>query len=183
MRELIPGEEIKIEAVRICVTISWEGMGENLPECDAMVMLLNEKGEIPRRYDLVFYNMPAHRCGGLSILGEESDEAVKKFACDLDKVGAGYAGMEILLNVYEADKRRQDLGMIKNSTVMLSDAKTGDAICSYSFPLQTQGKAAAVLGQLRKREGVWYFSGGEQTYEEWMPTDLFVHYGLTKWKE
>lgn len=154
-------------------------------DCDAMAFLLGEDGKIESKRDVIFYNNLRHYTGSvvhqgdnLTGRGEGDDEQI---LIDLAALPGKIQRVVMLVSIYEADKRKQHFGMIRNAFIRLVDAEKRQELCIYNLSENYDGMRSMIFGEVYRHNGDWKFSAIGQPLSEWSVTDLARRYGLV-WK-
>ena len=157
-------------------------------DCDAIAFLLNSKGNIESRSDVVFFNNLNHKSGcvfhqGDNLTGEgEGDD--EQIMVDLAGLPEEYERIVILVSIYKATDRDQHFGMIKNAFIRLVDADRNKELCIYNLSENYDGMTALVFGELYRYKGEWKFNAVGQPLQVWSIAQLAERYGLPRsvWK-
>lgn len=129
-------------------------------DCDASVILLQNDRFVQKK-DLVYFGQLkgpdgaiVHQGDNLTGAGEGDDEVIK---VSLSKVATKYNKLVFVVNIYQARKRNQDFGMIKNAFIrILDDSRT--EIARYNLTDNYQGYTGLIVGELYRHEGEWKFA-------------------------
>lgn len=129
-------------------------------DCDAFVLMLQD-GKLADVKDIVYFGNLSHKSGSvihtgdnLTGAGEGDDEQI---IIELDKVPAAYDKLILAVNIYQADKRKQDFGMIQNAFIRLVDARNNEEMCIYNLTENYAGQTAMLFGELYRHNGEWKF--------------------------
>lgn len=129
-------------------------------DCDAFVLML-KGGKLADVKDIVYFGNLSHKSGSvihtgdnLTGAGEGDDEQI---IIELDKVPADYDKLILAVNIYQADKRKQDFGMIENAFIRLVDARNNEEMCIYNLTENYAGQTAMLFGELYRHNGEWKF--------------------------
>lgn len=143
-------------------------------DCDAVAILLNH-GHFTRKEDLVFYNNLKHDSGSVVHMGDnltgnaagEKGDA-EQIQIDLKSVPNRYDKILLAVGIYEAHKRHQHFGMIKNAYIRIMDATNGKEMCRYNLTDNYPNMTHVVFGELFKDNNhEWQFKAvGESTMDE-----------------
>jgi len=87
--------------------------------------------------------------------GEGDDEQI---VVQLDLLPSRYDKIIFVVNIYEADKRKQDFGMIKNAFIRIIDADNGQELMKYNLSENYDGKTGMVFGEVYRHNGEWKFN-------------------------
>ena len=180
-------EPTAIDVKDIIVETSWDDKCEHgHVDCDAYPLLLQEDGTLYRRYDMVFYNQPTtFRTDAIKHLEDDIKNELgrERWEADLEKVFAGYGSMQIMLGVYDAERREKCLGCVENIAVTVKDKSTGAPILRYEVKAALANKPAMQIAKIVKDGDKYLFVPEEKAYDKWMMPDLFAEYGLKNWRE
>jgi len=159
---LLEKEDPDIE--RILVGLGWkarEDDGDDF-DLDASCFLLKENMKVRNDGDLIFYNQThsendavVHtgddRSGGS---GESDDEAIR---VDLSKIPAKIEKLSFVVSIYEAEKRRQNFGMIRSAYIRIVNEVTGTEIVRYDLTEEASTDTAMIFGVVYRKDGGWKF--------------------------
>lgn len=165
----------------------WDSYEEKGLDCDVLAVVLDKEGKIPRRYDIAFYNQKAERSKSIRHLGDDilTTKGQEYLSVDFKELPDYCEQIVFILAIYEADSRKQNMGMLSRLQL---DLENGNAEpCSYSLGVSREwsDKAAVVLAKLvRQPDGRWMIEGPDGTLlDDWHATAVFANYGLIRWKE
>lgn len=130
-------------------------------DCDASAILL-QNGKFVDKNDLVYFGNLVHKSNTVIHQGDnltgEGDGDDEQIVIDLSRVPAQYDRIVIVVNIYEAVKKRQHFGMIRNAFIRLVDARNNREICKYSLTDDYSEMTAMIFGEVYRRNGEWKFS-------------------------
>ena len=131
-------------------------------DCDAVAFLLNSEGKIANKKDVVYFNNLKHytKCvihqgDNLTGAGEGDDEQIM---VDLSSLPAQYERVVILVSIYDATKKNQHFGMIRNAFIRLVDMSTNKEMCIYNLSENYDDMTALIFGELYRHNGEWKFN-------------------------
>ncbi len=130
-------------------------------DCDASALLL-KNGKLAGTDDLVYFGNLKHKSGTVKHMGDnltgagEGDD--EQIVVDLASVPAEYDRIVIVVNIYQAVKRNQHFGMIKNAFIRLVDDRNNKEICKYNLTESYSGMTAMIFGEIYRHGGEWKFS-------------------------
>lgn len=130
-------------------------------DCDASALLL-KNGKLAGTDDLVYFGNLKHKSGTVKHMGDnltgagEGDD--EQIVVDLASVPAEYDRIVIVVNIYQAVKRNQHFGMIKNAFIRLVDDRNNKEICRYNLTESYPGMTAMIFGEIYRHGGEWKFS-------------------------
>ncbi len=121
-----------------------------------------QNGRFLDKKDLVFFGNLQHSSGtvlhmgdNLTGAGEGDDEQI---VIDLSSVPQDYDKIVIVVNIYEAVKRRQHFGMIQNAFIRLVDQRNNNEMCRYNLTEDYSGMTAMIFGEVYRYNGEWKFN-------------------------
>ena len=130
-------------------------------DCDASALLL-KNGKLAGTDDLVYFGNLKHKSGTVKHMGDnltgagEGDD--EQIVVDLASVPAEYDRIVIVVNIYQAVKRNQHFGMIKNAFIRLVDDRNNKEICKYNLTESYSGMTAMIFVEIYRHGGEWKFS-------------------------
>lgn len=138
-------------------------------DCDATAILL-QGGKLRGKQDIVYFGNLRHMTGmvqhmgdNLTGAGEGDDEQI---LIDLAGLPAQYDRIVMVVNIYQAQKRGQHFGMIRNAFIRLVDARTNAEMCRYDLTENYAGMTAMIFGEIYRHNGEWKFNAiGQGTYD------------------
>ena len=139
-------------------------------DCDASAILLTN-GRLKSNKDVVYFGHLCHPSGtvqhqgdNLTGAGEGDDEQIVVYLSDVPKQ---YDRIVIVVNIYQASKRHQHFGMIKNAFIRLVDDKTNKEICKYNLSENYDNMTAMIFGEIYRYKGEWKFNAiGQATRDD-----------------
>lgn len=138
-------------------------------DCDASAILL-QNGKLAEKRDLVYFgnlrhytDTVIHMGDNLTGAGEGDDEQI---VVDLANIPQYYDKVVIVVNIYEAVKRKQHFGMIQNAFIRLVNASNNSEMCRYNLSENYEGMMAMVFGEIYRHNGEWKFNAiGQATMD------------------
>ena len=139
-------------------------------DCDAVAIALTDD-KIASKDDVVFYNNLTHRShcilhqgDNLTGAGDGDDEQVLVYLSDLPQQ---YNKIVFAVTIYEATKRAQHFGLIKNAFIRIVNSDNNQEICRFNLSDNYDGMTAMVFGELYRKDGEWKFNAvGEGTRDD-----------------
>ena len=142
-------------------------------ECDASVILCGANGKVispdPKQGCVYFGNLRhssgaiVHQGDNLTGAGEGDDEQIM---VDLPLVPPHIDKLVFVVNIYDANVRRQHFGMIRNAFIRLVDLSNNTEICRFNLSENYDGMTGMVVGELYRHEGEWKFNAIGQAVRE-----------------
>ncbi len=155
---------------RIVVGLGWDevqrrgGLFAPRPQdidCDASAILLQD-GKLRNKYDLVFYNNLSHPSGSVQHMGDNLTGAGagddEQIVVDLSRVPPQIDRIVFTVTIYDAYRRKQHFGMIRNAFIRLVNAANGQEICKYNLTENYDNMTAMIFGEVYRHNGEWKFN-------------------------
>ena len=137
-------------------------------DLDVSVFMLGASGKIPQDKYFVFYNNLKSADGSVESMGdsrtgkgEGDDETI---TVDLSKVDSTIEEIIFVVTVYEAEKRRQNFGQVRNSYIRIYDGETQEEIAKYELEEDFSRETAIEFGKLYKKNDEWKFQAVGEGY-------------------
>ena len=130
-------------------------------DCDAFALML-QNGKLVDNKDIVYFHNLTHMSGSVQHMGDnltgagEGDD--EQIVIDLSRVPAEYDKIVIVVNIYQAVKRKQHFGMIQNAFIRLVDARNNKEMCKYNLTENYSGMTAMIFGEIYRHNGEWKFN-------------------------
>lgn len=155
---------------RIVVGLGWDevqrrgGLFAPRPQdidCDASAILLQD-GKLRNKYDLVFYNNLSHPSGSVQHMGDNLTGAGagddEQIVVDLSRVPPQIDRIVFTVTIYDAYRRKQHFGMIRNAFIRLVNTANGQEICRYNLTENYDNMTAMIFGEVYRHNGEWKFN-------------------------
>ena len=130
-------------------------------DCDASAILLKD-GKLTNMQDLVYFGNLSHKSGTVNHMGDNltgaGDGDDEQIIIDLSRVPEQYDRIVIVVNIYQAVKRKQHFGMIENAFIRLVDARNNNEMCKYNLTENYSGMTAMIFGEVYRHNGEWKFN-------------------------
>lgn len=150
------------------------GLGRPQPiDCDASVILCGEDGKLVSRDTnqcCVYFGNLRHPSGAivhqgdnLTGAGEGDDEQIM---VDLTRIPPQIHKMVFVVNIYDANVKRQHFGMIRNAFIRLVDMDKRSEICRFNLSEGYDGMTGLIVGEIYRRNGEWKFNAIGQPVRE-----------------
>lgn len=154
------------------------GGGQSI-DCDASAFVLTN-GRIASKDDIVYFNHLTHRSGAVRHMGDnltgDGDGDDEQIIINLKSLPKKYDGVAVVVNIYRAEAKKQDFGMIRNAFIRICDNKTGKELVRYNLSDDYAGKTAMVFGRLYLHNGEWKFDAIGQGTNDGSVTELAKRY-------
>ena len=150
------------------------GLGKPQPiDCDASVILCGGNGKLIdpdiNRSVVYFGNLRhgsdaiIHQGDNLTGEGEGDDEQI---LVDLQRIPQEIQRLVFVVNIYDANKRGQHFGMIKNAFIRLVDVYGKKEFCRFDLSEDYSGMTGLIVGEIYRRDGEWKFNAIGQPVRE-----------------
>lgn len=130
-------------------------------DLDASVFLLNEREKLISDNHFIFYNnltspdtqkSVKHMGDNLTGEGDGDDEVI---LIDLRKIPPEVCRIAVTVTIYEADKRKQNFGQVKNAFVRLVDVETKEEVLRYDLEEDFSIETAIIMAEIYRKDGEW----------------------------
>lgn len=130
-------------------------------DCDASVLLL-QGGKLMGKEDIVYFGNLRHASGTVQHMGDNltgaGDGDDEQIVVDLSRIPESYDRIVIVVNIYQALKRKQHFGLIENAFCRLVDGNKKTEMCRYNLTDDYSGATALIFGEIYRHNGEWKFS-------------------------
>ncbi len=130
-------------------------------DCDASAIML-QGGRLQNNRDVVYFGNLTHSTGTVQHMGDnltgEGEGDDEQIVIDLARVPAQYDKIVVVVNIYQAMKRNQHFGMIRNAFIRLVDARNNREMCRYNLTDDYSGMTAMIFGEVYRYNGEWKFN-------------------------
>ncbi|MBF0337879.1 MAG: TerD family protein, partial [Nitrospirae bacterium] len=130
-------------------------------DLDASVYLLGANGKVRSDSDFIFFNnlkspegAVEHMGDNLTGAGEGDDEMVK---VDLDKIPADLSKLVFGVTIYDADKRKQNFGMVRGAFIRIVNQDDNKEVVRYDLSEDYSTETAMLFGELYRNNDEWKF--------------------------
>lgn len=152
---------------KVIVGLGWDaapakrglfGGSGNSIDCDASAILL-KNGKFASDKDLVYYGNLKHPSGAVKHCGDnltgDGDGDDEQIIVDLSSIPSDYDKIVIVVNIYRAEAKKQDFGLIQNAFMRVVNADTNTEIARYNLTEDYPGMTAMIFGELYRHNGEW----------------------------
>ena len=148
---------------KIMVGLGWDvntDYGEDF-DLDASVFMLDSNGKSKPEWFIYYNNLQdpnkcvVHQGDNRTGSGEGDDERIY---IDLDLIPPDVDKIAITITIDQADKKRQNFGMVKNSFCRLVDSTNDSEIIHYDLGEDFSIETAIVVGEVYRHKGDWKFN-------------------------
>ena len=120
-------------------------------DCDASALLLRN-GKLAGNQDIVYFGNLQHGSGAVEHLGDNltgvgagDDEQI---VIALNRVPAEYDRIVMVVNLYQAQQRKQHFGMIRNAFIRIVDTRGNQELCRFNLSDDYSGMTAMIFGEV-----------------------------------
>ena len=134
-------------------------------DCDASCILCGEDGKAispeAKKCCVFFGNLRdasgaiVHQGDNLTGSGDGDDEEIM---VDLTMIPQNIAKLVFVVNIYDANVRRQHFGMIRNAFIRLVDMNKNTEICRFNLSEDYSGQTGMIVGEIYRHGGEWKFN-------------------------
>ncbi len=150
-------------------------------DLDASVFLTDASGKCTSDSDFIFYGNLKHSSGCVEHKGDNrtgsGDGDDEQIDVDLSKVPENLSKIAFTVTIYEADKRKQNFGMVSNSYCRIVDQTTNEELVRFDLGEDFSIETAVVVGELYKNNGEWKFNAIGSGFQGGLGA-LCAHYGI-----
>lgn len=163
------GQRVSLDKIAPGLTAVFIGLGWDVNrtdtgtdfDLDASVFLLNAQEKLISDEHFIFYNNVSspdpdksvkHMGDNLTGEGEGDDEVI---IVDLRKVPTNVQRIVITVTIYEADKRGQNFGQVRNAFVRLVNVETKEEVLRYDLEENFSIETALIMTELYRKDGEW----------------------------
>lgn len=131
-------------------------------DCDASAFVCGADGKLMNQKDIVYFGKLKHHSGAITHMGDnltgDGDGDDEQIVMQLDRIPAEYERVVFVVNIYQAYKRNQHFGMIRNAYIRIVDADSNTELCRYNLSDNYDKMTAMIFGEVYKRQNEWKFN-------------------------
>lgn len=151
-------------------------------DCDTSVFLIDERGVIAKKEDIVYFGNLRHKSGCVNHQGDNltggGDGDDEQIMVNLHDMPENYQRVVFVVNIYKAKERGQHFGMIENAYIRIVDAENEKELCIYNLSENYDGMTAMVFGEVYRRNGEWKFNAIGQPTTDNTISELAHRFGF-----
>ena len=149
-------------------------------DCDASVVVCGADGKIMRNEDgLIFYNHLEHSSGAIIHQGDNltggGDGDDEQIYVNLKTMPSNIHRLVFVVNIYDANIKKQHFGMVKNAFIRLVDTDKKTEICRFNLSDNYDGMTGLVVGEIYRHNGQWKFNAIGRSVKEASRITTFVN--------
>lgn len=162
---LVKDQRVDLTKTNPNLTVAHVGLGWDVNagnsgtfDLDVFAMLLTG-GKTADKSKVVFFNNKVqpgvtHLGDNLTGAGDGDDETIK---VEFSKLDPSIDEILVCVNIFEADSKRQNFGMVNNAFIRVYDGATNGEILKFDLTEDYSGFSGVVMGKLYKHTGEWKF--------------------------
>lgn len=134
-------------------------------DCDASVILCGANGKIVStniKDCLVYFGNLRHSSGAITHQGDNLTGAgegdSEQIMVDLSRIPFNIDKLVFVVNIYDANVRHQDFGMVRNAFIRLVDRSNGREFCRYNLTDNFAGMTGVIVGEIYRSGSEWKFN-------------------------
>ena len=154
-------------------------------DCDASVILCDANGKMiigqgddGIKEGLVYFGNLRHRSGAIIHQGDNltggGDGDDEEIFVDLRNIPSNIHKLVFVVNIYDAEGRKQHFGMIKNAFIRLVDTDKRTEICRFNLSDNYERMTGLIVGEIYRHNGQWKFNAVGQPVREASRLDAFI---------
>ena len=150
-------------------------------DCDASAILCGANGRIVGN-DIsqccVYFGNLRHPSGAIVHQGDnltgEGDGDDEQIMVNLPMVPSQVDKIVFVVNIYDARKRNQHFGLIRNAFIRLVDMDHHTEICRFNLSENYNNMTGLVVGEIYRKNGEWKFNAIGQPVQEASRLDSLI---------
>lgn len=169
MVNLVKGQKVELTKgnaglKKLVVGLGWDVSryeGDDF-DLDSSAFMLGADGKTHSTDGFIYFNnlhdvhnSVKHLGDNLTGAGDGDDEQI---VVDLDAVPSDVEKIDFTVTIYDAERRRQNFGMVSNAFVRIVNKDTGEELVRYDLSEDYSVETAMVMGELYRHNGEWKFN-------------------------
>lgn len=139
-------------------------------DCDASALLC-QNGKVVRKEDIVYFGNLRHQSGAVQHMGDNltgaGDGDDEQVLVELKKIPETYDKIIFVVNIYQAQKRKQHFGMVQNCFIRIVDGRNNQELLRYDLSENYDQMTALIFGEVYRHNDEWKFSAiGQATQDD-----------------
>lgn len=152
----------------LLIGLGWQSRGNDF-DLDTAAFLLGANGKVAGDNEFIFYGNLRHPSGcvehkGDNLTGNSGGDA-EQILVNLDKVPQSIEKIDFTATIYDAEKRRQNFGMVQNAYIRVVNADTQQEMLRFDLGSQFSVETAVVVGEIYRYKGEWKFNAIGSGYQ------------------
>jgi len=136
----------------------WQGLTQANFDLDASVFCLNANNKLVMNQDIVYFGNLRHYSDAILHLGDNltGDGDDEEITVNLPLVPKKIHKLVFVVNIYDANQRKQDFAQVKNAFVRLVDITNRQEIARYTLSGdQYQGQTGMIMAEITRQGDDW----------------------------
>jgi stress response protein SCP2 len=137
------------------------GSGANV-DCDASVIMLGANDKLQNNNDVVYFGNLKSKDGSIIHSGDnltgDGDGDDEQVSIELNRVPSQVEKLVFVVNIYDAVKRKQHFGMIRNAFIRVVNPSNNQELIKYNLTDDYSGKTSLIVGELYRHGNEWKFA-------------------------
>jgi len=137
------------------------GSGANV-DCDASVIMLGANDKLQNNNDVVYFGNLKSKDGSIIHSGDnltgDGDGDDEQVSIELNRVPSHVEKLVFVVNIYDAVKRKQHFGMIRNAFIRVVNPSNNQEMIKYNLTDDYSGKTSLIVGELYRHGNEWKFA-------------------------
>lgn len=137
------------------------GSGANV-DCDASVIMLGANDKLQNNNDVVYFGNLKSKDGSVIHSGDnltgDGDGDDEQVSIELNKVPSHVEKLVFVVNIYDAVKRKQHFGMIRNAFIRVLNPNNNQELIKYNLTEDYSGKTSLIVGEIYRHGNEWKFA-------------------------
>lgn len=192
MVNLEKGQKVKLEKEsgeglkQVMIGLGWDEKDGNASggtfDLDASLYAIKADGKVRSNDDFIFYGhlegvsgAVKHTGDNLTGEGEGDDE---QLLVDLTKVPAEIDKLVVVVNIYQAQQKNQNFGMVENSFMRIVNQEDNAEMFHFDLNFDASTATGVIFGTLLRKNGAWAFSADQTEFEGGLAA-LNTKYGVS----
>ncbi len=130
-------------------------------DLDCMVFMLNSDKKLPKEKCFIYHRNLKSECGGVIHKGDDKVGSnvgdAEQVVIDTSKLPIDIEELLFVVEIYEAEDRKQNFGQVRDSYIRIFDSENGAEICRYNLDENFSIESTIIFGRLIKKCGKWSF--------------------------
>lgn len=130
-------------------------------DCDASVLML-KNGKLTSPQDIIYFANLEHASKTVIHMGDnltgDGDGDDEQVIMKLSSVPNEYDRIVLVVNIYDAVKRNQHFGMIKNAFIRVVNSSNNTELCKFNLSDDYTNMTAMIFGELYRHNNEWKFN-------------------------
>lgn len=137
------------------------GSGANV-DCDASVIMLGANDKLQNNNDVIYFGNLKSKDGSVTHSGDnltgDGDGDDEQVTIELSRVPSNVEKLVFVVNIYDAVKRKQHFGMIRNAFIRVVNPTNNQELIKYNLTDDYSGKTSLIVGEIYRHGNEWKFA-------------------------